>query len=283
MIENLLLGSNLERRIKSTKLKKFNQNLPMNFQEMQKKARLRLLQMHFDAGVGHIGGNLSALDSMLFLHKNIMQKDDQFILSKGHAAGALYITLWMMGKISDEQLKTFHKDNTKLPGHPAPNWIAEIPFATGSLGHGLGLACGLALGNKLQKKSGRIFCLMSDGEWQEGSSFEALVFLNHQQLKNLTILVDCNGLQGFGSTKDVASMDISKLQNLFKNFDFEVDAIDGHSEKDLKKLSQNSSRPQVFLMNTKKGQGVSFMEDKMEWHYLPLTAELYEKAKAEVA
>lgn len=282
MIENLLLGSNLEVAHQINQVQKFNQNLSMKFQEMQKKARLRLLRMHFEAGVGHVGGNLSALDSMLYLRKEVMQKDDQFILSKGHAAGALYITLWMMGKISDEQLATFHKEGTKLAGHPAPNWIAEIPFATGSLGHGFGLACGMALGNRLQKKSGRIFCLMSDGEWQEGSNFEALVFLNHQQLKNLTIIVDCNGLQGFGTTKDVASLDISKLQNLFKNFDLEVEIIDGHNEKDLKKLSQNSSRPQIFLMNTKKGKGVSFMEDKMEWHYLPLTKELYEKAKAEV-
>ena len=254
----------------------------MNFREMQKKAVLRLLAMHFESGVGHIGGNLSALDATLYLHSQVMQKNDQFILSKGHAAGALYIALWMVGKISDEQLKTFHKDGTKLSGHSAPSWIPEIPFATGSLGHGLGLSCGMALGNRLQKKDGRIFCLMSDGEWQEGSNFEALIFLNHQRLSNLTLLIDCNGLQGFGSTKDVASMDIQKLFSLLKNFDLDVEVIDGHSEKDLQKISKNSDRPQVFLLNTKKGRGVSFMEDKMEWHYLPLTEELYARAKAEV-
>jgi len=160
--------------------------------------------------------------------------------------------------------------------------MPEIPFATGSLGHGLGLACGLALGHKLQNNSGRIFCLMSDGEWQEGSNWESLIFLNHQQLKNLTVIVDCNGLQGFGSTQDVASMNIDKLHDLFKNFNFEVKIIDGHDEKDLRKLAKNSKQPQIFLMNTKKGKGVSFMEDKMEWHYLPLNSELYEIAKAEV-
>ena len=138
--------------------------------------------MHYESGVGHIGGNLSALDALLYLHHYILQKDDQFILSKGHSAGALYIALWGIGKISEEELSTFHKDNTKLAGHPAPNWINEIPFATGSLGHGLGLAAGVSLGNKLQQKLGRVFCLMSDGEWQEGSNWESLIFLNHHQL-----------------------------------------------------------------------------------------------------
>ena len=254
----------------------------MIFQELQKKARLRLLKMHFESGVGHIGGNLSALDVMLYLHHNILTKNDRFILSKGHAAGALYIALWSVGKISDEQLLTFHKDHTKLAGHPAVNWINEIPFATGSLGHGLGLACGVAVGNKLQDRDERIFCLMSDGEWQEGSNFEALVFLNHQQLKNVTVIVDCNGLQGFGTTENVASLNIQKLRDIFSNFDFEIEVINGHLESDLKKISARKNRPQIFLMNTKKGCGVSFMENKMEWHYLPLCEPLYKQAKKEI-
>lgn len=254
----------------------------MTFRELRKKARLRLLKMHFDAKVGHIGGNLSALDVMLFIYHNILQENDRFILSKGHAAGALYIALWSVGKISDEQLLTFHQDGTKLAGHPPFNWIDEIPFATGSLGHGLGLACGMALGNKLQKRDQRIFCLMSDGEWQEGSNFESLIFLNHQQLKNVTILVDCNGLQGFGATADVASMNIQRLHNIFASFDFAIELINGHDEADLQKLTIPKNRPQIFLMNTIKGQGISFMENKMEWHYLPLNHELYQQAKEEI-
>ncbi len=254
----------------------------MSFSQLSKEARLRLLKMHFESGVGHIGGNLSALDAMLFLHHFVMQKDDQFILSKGHSAGALYITLWSLGKISDDQLKTFHKDNTKLAGHPPVNSFAEIPFATGSLGHGLGLACGIAMGNKLQNREDQIFCLTSDGEWQEGSNFEALIFLHHQQLKNIKVVVDCNGLQGFGSTNDVASLNLEKLHKIFSAFDLDVFEIDGHNENDLKKLAQKSSRPQIFLMNTIKGKGISFMESRMEWHYLPLNEELYNKAKKEI-
>ena len=254
----------------------------MIFPELQKQARLRLLRMHFEAKVGHIGGNLSSLDAILYLHHNVMQKEDHFILSKGHAAGALYIALWSVGKISNEQLLTFHKEQTKLAGHPAPNWIAEIPFATGSLGHGLGLACGMSVGNKLQKKEGRIFCLMSDGEWQEGSNFEALVFLNHQQLKNVTVIIDCNGLQGFGTTEEISSLNLKKLYEIFAVFNFEITEINGHEEGDLKKLSRTSNRPQIFLMNTIKGYGVSFMENQMQWHYLPLNDQLYNQAKKEI-
>ena len=116
----------------------------MQLRDLQKKARLRLLKMHFEAKVGHIGGNLSALDAMLYLHYNIMNQGDRFILSKGHAAGALYISLWSVGKISEDQLLTFHKDQTKLAGHPPVNWIDEISFATGSLPFPLGNIAAIA-------------------------------------------------------------------------------------------------------------------------------------------
>ncbi len=254
----------------------------MKFSDLRKHAILRLLKMHFEAGVGHIGGNLSALDAMLYLHHFVMQKDDQFILSKGHAAGALYTTLWSLNKISDEQLKTFHKDQTKLAGHPPLNSFAEIPFATGSLGHGFGLACGVAMGNRLQKNDAEIFCLTSDGEWQEGSNFEALIFLNHHQLNNVKLLVDCNHLQGFGSTQEVASLDLERLHKVFAAFNFDIFEIDGHNENDLAKLSQKSARPQIFLIKTIKGHGVSFMQNQMQWHYLPLNEDLYNQAKKEI-
>lgn len=255
----------------------------MTFNELQKKSRMRLLKMHFESGVGHIGGNLSALDAMLYIHHYILKENDRFILSKGHSAGALYIALWSIGKIPESDLATFHKDHTKLSGHPAPNWIDEIPFATGSLGHGLGLATGMALGKRLQKQSGRIYCLMSDGEWQEGSNWESLVFLNHHQLSNLIVLVDCNGLQGFGSTEEVASMNSQRLYDVCSAFDSDVKIIDGHSEEALKTaLSSPQKKPLIILMNTHKGQGVSFMENKMEWHYLPLSEELYHKAIQEI-
>ena len=148
------------------------------------QSKKRLLQMHFESGVGHIGGNLSCLDSLMVLHHKIMNKDDLFVLSKGHAAGALYVTLWSLGRLSDDELKLFHKDHTKLSGHPAPGWLKDIPFATGSLGHGFSLAAGLALSKKIKGEPGRVFCVTSDGEWEEGSNWEALIFSVHQKLNS---------------------------------------------------------------------------------------------------
>ena len=241
------------------------------------RARARLLQMHYDAKVGHIGGNLSALDAMLHLHGQIMGDDDVFVLSKGHAAGALYITLWAAGLISDDELGSFHQDGTRLAGHPIAHWHPRIRFATGSLGHGLGLASGVALAKQLSGDPGTVYCLLSDGECEEGSTWEALIFARHRKLSNLVILVDANGLQGFGSTDEVASLE--PLAPKFRGFGFNVAEIDGHSPAALDAaLARRDSQPLVILLRTAKGRGVSFMEGKMEWHYLPLTQEQYQLA-----
>ena len=239
-----------------------------------KRAQKRLLEMHFHAGVGHIGGNLSALDVLLVLYHDVMREDDVFVLAKGHAAGALYVTLWSLGRLSDEDLNTFHRDGTFLAGHPVAGWSRDIPFATGSLGHGLPDAVGMALGYKLQSQSREVFCLTSDGEWQEGSNWEALIFAVHQKLSNLTIMIDANGLQGFGTTDAVASMD--PLENKFKGFAIDVVSIDGHDHAAIRNaLHVRDQGPRIVVLKTVKGHGVSFMENAMEWHYLPLNAEQY--------
>ncbi len=249
--------------------------------ESRLKARRRLLQMHFDAGVGHIGGNLSALDILLSLYHDAMGPDDQFVLSKGHAAGALYTTLWSLGRLTDADLKTFHKDRTRLPGHPPTKGLKDVLFATGSLGHGLSLACGLALGKQLQGDPGHVFCLTSDGEWNEGSNWEALIFAQHHGLSNLTFIVDHNGLQGFGSTHEVA--DLYPLADKFRAFRVPTVEIDGHDSDALHDaLTIRSDLPTAIVAETRKGYGVSFMEDRMEWHYLPMTADQYSQACAEL-
>lgn len=244
-------------------------------------ARLRLLQMHFESGVGHIGGNLSALDLLLALYHWVLRQNDLFVLSKGHSAGALYVALWSIGALSDEELRQFHKDGTRLSGHPPAGAIAEITFATGSLGHGLGLASGLALGKKLKAEPGRIFCLTSDGEWNEGSCWESLIFAAHHNLDNLTLVVDCNGLQGFGTTREVANLE--PLAEKFRAFGLPTTEINGHDfEQICLSLNKGSARPLVVVANTTKGCGVSFMENEMKWHYLPMNAEQYEQARREV-
>jgi transketolase len=249
--------------------------------DLVRKAKLRLLQMHYENRVGHIGGNLSALDILLGLYHFILGQDDLFVLSKGHGAGALYVALWSIGALTDDDLREFHQDGTRLSGHPPAVGIPEIVFATGSLGHGLGLACGLALGKKLKGQLGRVFCLTSDGEWNEGSSWEALIFLTQHKLDNLVLMVDCNGLQGFGTTREVANLE--PMSEKFRAFGMDVLEIDGHAIPDLlSAVNQSHSRPLAVVAKTIKGCGVSFMENRMEWHYLPMNAEQYELACKEV-
>jgi len=237
--------------------------------------------MHFESGVGHIGGNLSCLDALHVLYHQVLKKDDLFVLSKGHAAGSLYVTLWSLGRLTDEQLTLFHKENTKLSGHPAPGWMEEITFATGSLGHGFPLAAGLALSKKLKRESGRVYCLTSDGEWEEGSNWEALIFSVHQKLESLTLIVDWNGLQGFGTVEEVAGLD--RLREKFLTFGMPTEEIDGHDLDAIEKaLSNQSPGPRAIIAHTEKGRGVSFMQNRMEWHYLPMTEAQYRTAIAEL-
>jgi transketolase len=250
--------------------------------QLARRAKTRLLQMHFESGVGHIGGNLSALDVLLSLHHAVMTPDDQFVLSKGHAAGALYVTLWSLGVLADGDLRQFHQDDTRLSGHPPVKGIRQISFATGSLGHGFSLASGLALGRRLLGKPGRVFCLTSDGEWNEGSTWEALIFAAHQRLSNLTVIVDLNGLQGFGTTREVANL--SPFIEKLRAFGVTALEVDGHDHHALTAAFRESAAGPLFVVaRTRKGCGVSFMENRMEWHYLPLTEAQYQQALAELA
>jgi transketolase len=238
--------------------------------------------MHYESRVGHIGGNLSALDVLLCLFHDVLVPADQFILSKGHAAGAMYVTLWSTGDIDDEELKTFHRDGTRLSGHPPVRGHDAIQFATGSLGHGPSLAAGLALAKKLKGEPGRVFCLTSDGEWNEGSCWEALIFSRQRGLDNLTLIVDLNGLQGFGTTREVADLD--PLVDKFRAFEARAVEVDGHDPDALRAaLMETWPGPQVVVARTRKGRGVSFMEGRMEWHYLPLNESQYRQAVAELS
>jgi len=235
------------------------------------EARRLLVDMHYRSRIGHLGGNLSCIDSLIVLHFAAMGPDDRFILSKGHAAGAYYVTLALRGRIPIEELTSFHQDDTRLSGHPPASGIADIRFATGSLGHGLSLAAGLALAAKLRGATHRVFCLTSDGEWQEGATFEALIFAVHHRLDNLTVLVDHNRLQGFGSTAEVASMD--PLDTRLRGFGIELRRCDGHDpDAILEALRQpNAAMPNMVLLDTIKGSGIASMEGRLDSHYLPPT------------
>jgi transketolase len=258
------------------------QTAERSLKAVAREAKLRLLRMHFESGVGHIGGNLSSIDILISLYCGVLKPDDVFVLSKGHSAGAWYTALWSAGALTDDDLLTFHKDGTRLGGHPPLHGIPEIKFATGSLGHGLGLAAGVALGKKLRGLPGRVFCLTSDGEWNEGSCWEALIFAAHNRLSNLILVVDRNGLQGFGSTAEVA--DIESMASKFRSFGFLTEEIDGHDcEEICRVLRKRTRRPHAIVARTTKGRGVSFMENRMEWHYLPMSHTQYLQAEKEIS
>jgi transketolase len=249
--------------------------------DIVRRTKSRLLRMHFESGVGHIGGNLSVIDLLLTLYHRVMGPDDQFILSKGHAAGALYATLWSMALLTEDDLLQFHRDGTRLSAHPPMGGIPEIIFATGSLGHGLGLSAGLALAKKLRGEPGRVFCVTSDGEWNEGWCWESLVFAVQRRLDNLVVIVDANGLQGFGTTREVA--DLEPLQEKFRVFGADVATVNGHDHEDIHKTTcgtgrEGTGRPLAVIARTHKGCGVDFMQDKMEWHYLPMSPDQYRHA-----
>lgn len=259
-----------------------NSDFPI-WSDLIRKARLRLLKLHHQAKVGHIGGNLSCLDTLVVLHHAILQKDDFFLLSKGHSAGALYIALWSCGVLEEDVLKTFALDGTYLGIHTPTNHPEVAVFGTGSLGHGPSLAAGIVLGRRIQRKPGRVFCLCSDGEWQEGSCWEALSFAVHQGLDELLLIVDVNGWQGFGSTYEVASMNMDRLRVRFEAFGANVLHCDGHNHESIMEslkiaFTRAKGRPSVLLLQTCKGKGLTFLEDKLSSHYLPLTDEEYFRA-----
>lgn len=242
-------------------------------------ARLRLLAMHHRARVGHLGGNLSCLDALLVLFHDVLEGDDHFILSKGHSAGALYVTLWSKGLLTDAELDTFHGEGTKLAGHPPARGCPAIEFATGSLGHGLSLSAGTALAARFMGATRRVFCLTSDGEWEEGSTWEALLFAVHHGLGSLTVIVDANGLQGFGTTDEVASLE--PLADKIAGFGAMVLEVDGHDPSSIRIAlgGQPAKVPRVLLMRTRKGYGLAELEGKVAAHYLPLSAEQYDRAR----
>ena len=252
-----------------------------DFKQLQGKLRLKILEMYFNANAGHIGCSLSCIDLMIGSLITHRKESEVFLLSKGHAAASLYACLHELGEISDETLKTFYQNGTTLPAHPAPNKIKGIPFATGSLGHGLPIAIGIAQANKILQNDEFTYVLMSDGETNEGTTWEGGHYAVAKRLDNLIVMIDKNGLQGFGNTHDI--LGVSADKNKWEAMGFEVVEVDGHNvfqihqQIELFKGVKNGI-PKLLIANTTKGKGVSYMENKMEWHYLPMKLENYEMA-----
>jgi transketolase len=246
--------------------------------------RRRDLQMIYDAKIGHIGGDFSAIDILVTLYFGVLHLDphaptapdrDRFILSKGHSAGALYTTLAHAGFFPLEELKTFAQPLSRLNGHPDRNKVPGVETNTGPLGHGFPVAVGSALAAKLTNASWRVFVLTGDGELQEGSNWEAAMSAAHFQLDNLTLIVDRNRLQQGDWTEH--TMHLDPLADKFRAFGWSVQEVDGHDYALLldtfSHVPFEAGKPNCVIANTHKGKGVSFMQDKVGWHHRVPTSE----------
>jgi transketolase len=246
-----------------------------------------IVEQSLDSGVGHIGSALSIVEIVAVLWGGLMRwpgtenpERDRFILGKGHAALALYAALRFEGILDEKTFWTYCKDDSLLNVHPERE-LAGVDASTGSLGQGLSLGCGMALGLRLKGLGGRVFVLLSDAECNEGQVWEAAFFAAHQKLSGVQVIVDLNGLQALGHTKDV--LDLQDLAGLWRAAGWEVESVDGHDLAALRRaLERPGAAPRVVLARTVLGKGVSFMEGRLEWHYRYLTPELGERALAEL-
>ena len=250
-----------------------------------------VLEQSMRAGVGHIGSALSVADIVAALYADVLDSNDprdpdrdRFVLSKGHASLALYAALYLRDWLTHDELCTYCQDGTRLGTHPEAG-VTGIDFATGSLGQGLSLAAGAALAGRLHGSKRRAFCLLSDAECNEGSVWEAVMFAAHHRLSNLVAVVDLNGQQALGYTKDV--LDLSPMADRWRAFGWDVHEVDGHDPVALaatiRGLDTEAGPPHVLVAHTVFGKGVSFMEGSIEWHYLPMTEGQFDLAMKEVA
>ena len=252
---------------------------------VRRRCAATILDLYKRANAGHIGTSLSCLEILVDLCFHRMAEADLLVLSKGHAAAALYTVLSLSGRLPEAELSTFYQDGTLLAAHPpCSGRIGAIPFGTGSLGHGLSLACGLAISQRFTGKSFRVFAVLSDGDCNEGSTWEAILFAAHQKLSNLTVIIDLNGIQGIGYTTDVLNLD--PIVDKWKSFGFAVAvADDGNDFTSLAHAHdtvRDSAGPRCVIARTIKGHGVSYMENRVEWHYLPMQDDHYAQAVSEL-
>jgi transketolase len=256
------------------------------------KLRKTVLDMAFNGSTVHIPCAFSIVEILAVLyreHLNLGQstKDpnrDFLVLSKGHGVMAQYACLYELGVLKEGDIKNYFADGTKLKGLSDAH-VDGLEVTSGSLGHGFSVAVGLALGCKLRKTNQKVFAIIGDGESNEGTIWEAMLFAAHWKLDNLCVIVDANGYQAMGTTQEV--MHLSDLGKKLKAFDFDTEVVDGHNEKALgniidQLMKQKNGRPKGIVAKTIKGKGVSFMEGNNSWHYTRLDATTYKNALKEL-
>lgn len=249
-----------------------------------------ILEQSNRARVGHIGSALSIADIIVALYANVLRISDpdhpdrdRFVLSKGHAALAVYAALHLRGWLPEELLNTYCADGSLLGVHPE-HTLRGVDFSTGSLGHGLCIGAGSALAARLQHSSRRVFVLVSDAECNEGSLWEAVMFAAHHRLSNLVVIVDLNGQQALGYTDHV--LNLSPMAARWQAFDWDVREVDGHHVAEMTEimtgLDVTDGPPHVLMAHTIFGKGVSYMERQLKWHYWPMSEKEYAQALNEI-
>lgn len=264
-----------------------------DYKKIAKEIRKEILTMKFLSKDSHLGSDFSCVDMLTVLYFHSLKinpqkpKDsnrDWFILSKGHSASALYATLALRGFFSREMLSKYCNNGSKLPAHPTKDCVPGVEVSTGSLGHGLPMGLGMALSAKRDGKKNRVFVLMSDGECDEGTTWEAALFASHHKLDSLTVMIDYNKIQSFGDTNDV--LNLEPFSQKWKSFGWSVQEINGHDYSDIEKSLDatpfKKGLPSVIIAHTIKGSGgqtaCKMFENKLEWHYKSPDAKMYEDA-----
>ena len=264
-------------------------------EKIANNVRIDILEEVYNAKSGHIGGAFSIADILTVLYFNEMNIDakspdspdrDRLVLSKGHASAALYAVLAEKGYIDKEELKTFRNIDSNLQGHPDMNKVPGIDMTTGSLGQGLSVANGMALSSKLDSRGYRVYCILGDGELQEGQVWEAAMTAEKYQLDNLCVIIDANELQLTDTTMNVKGINQNDIEQKFRAFGFQTVVIDGHNiESIIRALTiaeMTKGKPTAIICKTIKGKGVSFMENQVDWHGKAPNDEEYEMAVKEL-
>jgi transketolase len=261
--------------------------------ELAQRIRCHILRMVHKANASHVGSCFSMTDILAVLYGAVLRVDptnpesedrDRFVLSKGHGGAAVYATLAERGFFPAEWLDSYCSNDSPLAGHITHHGVPGVEVSTGSLGHGLGIACGMALAGKRGARPYRVFAVLSDGECDEGSTWEAALFAPHHLLDNLVVIIDYNKIQSFGSVREV--LDLEPFADKWQAFGWSVRAVDGHDHQQLldtfSALPFQPGKPSLVLAHTVKGRGVSFMENQLAWHYKSPDAKQLASALAEL-
>lgn len=252
-------------------------------EEIAKQVRKDILFEIYNAQSGHPGGALSCTDILVAIYFKLINEGDKVILSKGHASAALYAVLAEKGFFEREELKTFRKLGSRLQGHPSLHKIPGVDAPSGSLGQGLSIANGIALSFKLNKKENYVYCILGDGEIEEGQVWEAAMSSCHYKLNNVIAFLDYNKLQIDGSNDEV--MKVAPVKEKFESFGWYAQEIDGHNFKEIISAVENAKKqdkPIMIIANTIKGKGISFMENNVSWHGKAPNDEEYKRAMEEL-